>query len=117
MTKPADTPCDVKAYALIDVLTYMLAGIKKNTHARRNAVVKALVKTLADRLLEVKAKTVTDTLGHVENYSLVNKFTATLAELKAKTIDATLHDFQAEALADMTAETLPEVSASILPTY
>ena len=63
------------------------------------------------------AKTVRDTLGHVENYSLVNKFAATLGEMKAKTTDATLHDFQAEALADMTAETLPEGSASILPTY
>ena len=31
--KPKETPCDVKAYALIDVLAYMLAGIKKNTHA------------------------------------------------------------------------------------
>ena len=31
--KPADTPCDVKAYELIDVLAYMLAGIKKKTHA------------------------------------------------------------------------------------
>ena len=107
----------MKAYSLIDVLAYMLAGIRKNTDARRNAEVKALVKTLADRLAQVKAKTVRDTLGHVENYSLVNKFVATLGEMKAKTTDATLHDFQAEALADMTAETLPEVSASILPTY
>ena len=31
--KPKDTPCAVKAYALIDVLAYMLAGIKKKTHA------------------------------------------------------------------------------------
>ena len=31
--KPADTPFDVKAYELIDVLAYMLAGIKKKTHA------------------------------------------------------------------------------------
>ena len=31
--KPADTPCDVKAYKLIDVLAYMLAGIKNETHA------------------------------------------------------------------------------------
>ena len=107
----------MKAYALIDVLAYMLAGIRKNTYARRNAEVKALAKTLADRLAQVKAKIVRDTIGHVENYSLVNTFAETLAEIKAKTIDATLHDFQAEALADMTAETLPEVSASILPTY
>ena len=31
--KPADTPCDVKAYALIDVLAYILAEKKKKTHA------------------------------------------------------------------------------------
>ena len=31
--KPKDTPCDVTAYELIDVLAYMLAGIKKKTHA------------------------------------------------------------------------------------
>ena len=31
--KSADTPCDVKGYALIDVLAYMLAEIKKKTHA------------------------------------------------------------------------------------
>ena len=30
---PKETPCDVKAYALIEVLAYMLAEIKKNTHA------------------------------------------------------------------------------------
>ena len=33
---------------------------------------------LADRLAEVKAKSVRDTLGRVQNYSLVNKFAATL---------------------------------------
>ena len=27
------TQCDVKAYALINVLTYMLSGIRKKTHA------------------------------------------------------------------------------------
>ena len=67
------------------------------------------VKTLADRLAEVKATTVRDTLGHVENYSLVNKFVATLAEIKAKTIDGTLRYVQAEALVNTTADTLPEV--------
>ena len=35
---------------------------------RTDVEVKALMKTLADRLAEVKAKTVRDTLGHVENY-------------------------------------------------
>ena len=45
---------------------------KKKTHAATPGVeVKALVKTLADRPAEVKAKTVSDTLGHVEAYSLV----------------------------------------------
>ena len=63
------------------------------------------VKTLADRLDEVKAKTVRDTLGHVENYSLVNKFASTLAEIKAKTFDGTPRDVLAEALVDTTAET------------
>ena len=52
-----------------------------------------MVKTLADWLAEVKAKSVRDTLGHVKNYSLVNKFAATLAEMKARTIDGTLDDF------------------------
>ena len=31
--KPADTPCVVKAYELIDVLAYKLAGIKNKTHS------------------------------------------------------------------------------------
>ena len=57
--------------------------------------VKALVKTLANRIAEEKAKTVRDTLGHVENFSLVNKFAATLAEMKANRIDGTLDDVQA----------------------
>ena len=71
-----------------------------------------MVKTLADRLAKVKAKTVRDTLRHVENCSLVNKFAATLEEIKAKTIDGTLRDVQAEALVDTTSYTLPEVRAS-----
>ena len=68
---------------------------------------------LADRLAAVKAKTVRDTLGYVENYSLVNNFSATLAEVKANTIDGTLHDVKAEALVDTTADTLPEVKAMV----
>ena len=72
---------------------------------------------LADRLTAVKAKTVRDTLGYVENYSLVKNFAATLAEMKAKTIDGTLRDVQAEALVDTTADTLPEVKSRILLTY
>ena len=56
----------MKENTLIDVLACMLAGIKKKTHAATPGVeVKAFVKTLADRLAEVKAKTVSDTLGHV----------------------------------------------------
>ena len=31
--KPADTQCDVKAYEMINVLPYMLAGREKKTHA------------------------------------------------------------------------------------
>ena len=54
------------------------------------------------------------TLGHVENYSLANKFACTLAEMNAKTIDGKLRDVQAEALVDTTADTLPEVKARIL---
>ena len=48
-------------------------------------LVKVLVKTLALRLAEVKAKTVSDTLDHVKTKALVNKFALTLAEMKAKT--------------------------------
>ena len=71
---------------------------------------------LADRLAAVKAKTVRDTLGYVENYSFVNNFSAPLAEMKAKTIDGALRDVKAKALVDTTTDTLPEVKARILPT-
>jgi len=30
--KPAETLCDVKAWALVDMLAYMLAGKKRKTH-------------------------------------------------------------------------------------
>ena len=76
-----------------------------------------MVKTPAEWLAKEKAKTVRDTLGHVDNYSLVNKFAARQAEIKAKTIDGTLRDIHAEALVDTTADTLQEVRARILPTY
>ena len=46
-------------------------------------LVKVLVKTLALRLAEVKAKTASDMLDHVKAKALVNKFAATLAEMKA----------------------------------
>ena len=108
----------MKENTLIDVLACMLAGIKKKTHAATPGVkVKAFVKTLADRLAEVKAKTVSDTLGHVEAYSLVNKFATRQAEMKAKTIDGTMRDFQAQALVHTTVDTLLEVRARIMPTY
>ena len=48
-----------------------------------DVLVKVLVKTLALRLAEVKAKKVSDMLDHVKAKSLVNKFAATLAEMKA----------------------------------
>ena len=51
-----------------------------------------LVKTLALRLPEVKAKTVSDTLDHLKAKALVNKFAATLAEIKAKTTGGILRD-------------------------
>ena len=65
-----------------------------------------MVKTVAGRLAEVMAKTVSDTLGHVEAYSLNNKFATRQEEMKAKTIDGTLRDFQAEALMHTTADTI-----------
>ena len=76
-----------------------------------------MVKALADRLPQVKAKTVRDTLGHVENYLLVIKFAATLAEMKGEAIDGTLRDVQAEELVGTTADSLPEVRVRILTTY
>ena len=45
--------------------------------------VKALFKTLAYRLAEVKAKRVSDMLDHVKAKALVNKFPASLPEMKA----------------------------------
>ena len=45
--------------------------------------VKALFKTLAYRLAEVKAKRVSDMLHHVKAKALVKKFPATLPEMKA----------------------------------
>ena len=81
--------------ALVDVLAYMLAGKKGKDMChdiRRDVEVEALVKTLAVRLAEVKAKTVSDTLGNVEAEALVNKFAATLEEMEAKKIGGTLPD-------------------------
>ena len=55
-------------------------------------LVTVLVKTLALRLAEVKAKTVSDTLDHLKAKALVNKFAATLAQKKAKTTGGILCD-------------------------
>jgi len=57
-----------------------------------------LVKKLTDRLAEVKAETVSDRIGHVEAYSLVNKFAA-------------------RALVETTADRLPEIRVRIMPRY
>lgn len=46
--------------------------------------VKALVKTLADRLAEVKAKTLSDTLGHVDAEALAKKFSFYVSRDKGK---------------------------------
>ena len=68
-----------------------------------------MVKTLAVRLAEVKAKKVCDTLDQVQAKALVNKLAATVAEMGAKTIGGTLHDVEAKALVDRTPDTPQEV--------
>ena len=50
---------------------------KRNTHAATPRE----IKTLADRLLEVTAKIVSDTLGNVKAEALVNKFAARKAKI------------------------------------
>ena len=76
-----------------------------------------MVKTLADRLAVVKAKTVSDGLGHKEAGSLVNKFAATLLKMEAKRIGFRLRDVEGEALVDRTGYTLPEVRVKMMSTY
>ena len=66
----------------------------------------AWANTLAERLAEVKAKTIGETLTAVMGASLVLKLTATLAEMKAK-----MGDVEAEELVDTLANTLLEVVA------
>ena len=66
----------------------------------------AWANTLAERLAEVKAKTIGETLTAVTGASLVLKLTATLAEMKAK-----MGDVEAEELVDTLANTLLEVVA------
>ena len=72
---------------------------------RRDVEVNALVKTLADRLAVVKAKTVSDALGHVEAASHVNKLAATLEKIGAKIIGDRMRDVEGEALVDRTLST------------
>lgn len=76
-----------------------------------------MVKTLADRVAVVKAKTVSDPLGHKETDSLVNKFSTTLLKMEAKTIGGSLCDVEGEALVDNTAYTLPEVRVRMMSTH
>lgn len=68
-----------------------------------------MIKTLAVRLAEVKAKKVCDTLDHAQAKKLVNKLAATVEEIGAKTIGGTLHDAEAKALVDRTPDTPQEV--------
>ena len=103
---------------LIDVLACMLTGIKKKTHAATPGVeVKAFVKTLADRLAEVKAKTVSDTQDPVKTKAPVKKFALTLAEMKAKTTGGILSDVESEGLVHRTADTLQEIRVRIITAY
>ena len=71
----------------------------------------AWANTLAQRLAEVKAKTIGETLTAMTGASLVLKLTATLAEIKAKAVNKTLGDVEAEELVDTLANTLLEVVA------
>lgn len=94
--------------ALVDELAYMLAGKEKKTHAVTPGETlwsKALVKTLAVTVAEVKAKKVSHRLDHVQSKALVKKLPATVAEMEAKTIGGTLHDVEAKAQVDTTADT------------
>ena len=118
VAKFKDTRCDVKGLAMVHVLVQMLAG-KKSRHTRCNVqvLVKVLVKTLALRLAEVKAKTVSDTLDHVKAKALVNKFPLTLADMKAKTTGGILSDVESEGLVDRTADTLQEIRVRINTAY
>ena len=68
-----------------------------------------MIKTLAERLAEVKAKKVCDTLDPVQAKALVNKLAATVAEMGAKTIGGTLHDEEAKALVERTPDTPQEI--------
>ena len=65
-------------------------------------LIKVLFKTVALRLAEVKAKTVSDTLEPVKAKALVNKFAATLPEIKTKTRSGILRDVEVKALVERT---------------
>lgn len=65
----------------------MLAGKEKKTHAVTPGETlwsKALVKTLAVTVAEVKAKKVSHRLDHVQSKALVNKLPATVAEMEGQ---------------------------------
>ena len=70
MKQSADTLCDVKVLAAVDVFAYMLAWNKKKkergTCHDTCSDVNALLKTLADSLVVVKGKKFSDALGHVQ---------------------------------------------------
>ena len=105
---------DVKGFAIVDVLVYTHPS---NSMWCEGISVKELVKTLALRLAEVKAKTVSNTLDHVNAKALVNKFAATLSEMKAKTTGGIRRDVEIEPLWDRTADTLHEVKVTIISAY
>ena len=89
----------------------------RDTRCDVEVLVTVLVKTLALRLAEVKAKTVSDTLDHLKAKALVNKFAATAAEIKAKTTGGILRDLEVEVLVDSTADTLQEVRVTIITAF
>ena len=61
-----------------------------------------MVKTLANRVAVVKARTVSDTVGHVDADTHVNKLAITIENMQAKTIGGRLRDVEGEALLDRT---------------
>ena len=57
-----------------------------------------MVVTLAETVLDAKAKKLFDTLGGVKAEALIDTLTDTLAEAKAKTLGNTLGDVVADGL-------------------
>ena len=64
---------------------------------------KALVETLADKLSEIKAKTLGYTLGHVDSEALLDTLADTLAEVDVANPADAVGDVQALALVDVLA--------------